>query len=31
MQNIRNKMGVDFAEKVKRLNELTKTLAEKTD
>jgi uncharacterized protein len=31
MQNIRNKMSVDFAEKVKRLNDLTKTLAEKTD
>lgn len=31
MQSIRNKMSVDFAEKVKRLNELTKTLTEKTD
>lgn len=31
IQHIRNKMGVDFAEKVKRLNELTKTLTEKTD
>ncbi|HKC36587.1 MAG TPA: bifunctional precorrin-2 dehydrogenase/sirohydrochlorin ferrochelatase [Chitinophagaceae bacterium] len=31
MQNIRNKMSVDFAEKVKRLNELTKTLTEKAD
>ena len=31
MQNIRNKMSVDFAEKVKRLNELTKILTEKTD
>jgi len=31
MKNIRDKMDVDFAEKVKRLNELTKTLIEKTD
>lgn len=31
MQSIRNKMSVDFAEKVKRLNELTKTLTEKND
>jgi len=31
MQNIRNKMSVDFAEKVKRLNELTKTLTEKNN
>ena len=31
MQSIRNKMSVDFAEKVKRLNELTKTLIEKAD
>ena len=31
MQSIRNKMSVDFAEKVKRLNELTKTLTEKAD
>ncbi len=29
MQNIRNKMSGDFAEKVKRLNELTQTLTEK--
>lgn len=28
MQSIRNKMSVDFAEKVKRLNELTKSLSE---
>lgn len=31
MQSIRDKMSVDFAEKVKRLNELTKTLTEKTN
>jgi siroheme synthase-like protein len=31
MRNIRDKMSADFAEKVKRLNELTKTLTEKTD
>ena len=31
MQSIRNKMSVDFAEKVKRLNELTKTLTDKAD
>jgi len=31
MQSIRNKMSVDFAEKVKRLNELTKTLIDKAD
>jgi siroheme synthase-like protein len=31
MQMIRDKMSVDFAEKVKRLNELTKTLTEKTN
>jgi siroheme synthase-like protein len=31
MRNIRDKMSIDFAEKVKRLNELTKTLTEKTD
>jgi uncharacterized protein len=30
MQSIRDKMNVDFAEKVKRLNELTRTLTEKT-
>jgi len=29
MQNIRNKMSDNFSEKVKRLNELTKSLAEK--
>jgi uncharacterized protein len=29
MQNIRNKMSGDFAEKVKQLNELTKELAQK--
>lgn len=31
MKSIRDKMSDDFTEKVKRLNELTKTLIEKTD
>lgn len=31
MKSIRDKMSNDFADKVKRLNELTKTLTEKTD
>jgi siroheme synthase-like protein len=31
LQSIRDKMNVDFAEKVKRLNELTRTLTEKTN
>jgi uncharacterized protein len=31
MQHIRNKMSLDFAEKVKRLNELTRTLTEKNE
>ena len=31
MQSIRNKMSGDFAEKVKQLNELTKTLAQKNN
>ena len=31
MQSIRNKMSTDFAEKVKRLNELTKSLTENAD
>jgi siroheme synthase-like protein len=31
MQNIRNKMSGDFTEKVKQLNELTKTLSQKNN
>ena len=31
MESIRNKMSTDFAEKVKRLNELTKSLTENSD